>query len=295
MTLITRYGASKVRTSHTPLPSSCPTFTTYPSTPTHAPTPSPSTYRVSRITSFSGSLIHPRSTLLLLPQLFVLGREPPFCSPFLFYLPSLPYFPFLDSFLIPTHFCTTWNGYALCLLGLWRNVLNSIAHYSISFPSSRGSISFPHPSVFPVFPVGCGVDVLCIYDGGGGSERKCSSVGWFRVKAVLGCSGVPEAKRGSSSSRMRSDRLFFPFPFFWEFGSMHVWEDLDVLVIYFPCSLPPPPFSRSPSCFFFFRTYGRLPLSFRCFHLCHPSLLSLPCSRFHFCLSLSLHFLSSSI
>jgi len=168
VTLITRYGASKVRTSSLLVRLLLPQSINRPnpSTPTPTHTPSPSTYHVSHITSFSGSLIHPRSTLLLLPNCSFLEGTllPSFLRSLFLFLPSsFTLLSFLDSFLIPTHFGTTWNGYALCPLSLcWRNVLNSIAHYSISFPSSRGSISFPHPSVFPVFPVGCGVDVLCI-------------------------------------------------------------------------------------------------------------------------------------
>ena len=60
---------------------------------------------------------------------------------------------------------------------------------------------------------------------------------------------------------------------------------MDVLIISFPHSFPPLCCSRSPSRFILFRTSNLFLFSFRCFHLCDPSLLSLPCSRFHFSLS----------
>ena len=66
-----------------------------------------------------------------------------------------------------------------------------------------------------------------MHSGGGGSEteRKWSLVGWFRVKAVLGCSGVPEAKRKGVRPRGCTQIAFFFFSFFWELGSMYgkIW------------------------------------------------------------------------
>jgi len=96
--------------------------------------------------------------------------------------------------------------------------------------------SFPHPSVFPVFPVGCGVDVLCVLVvvvGPKGNGRRLVGFEWRPCLVVL------EFRRRREGVRPRGCvQIAFLFSF-WELGSMHVWEDLDVLVIYFPCSLPP--------------------------------------------------------
>jgi len=124
-------------------------------------------------------------------------------------------------------------------------------------------------------------------------NRKEMVVGWLvssEARAWLFWSSGGEEER-SSSSRMHADRLFLFL--FWGGGLEACMGRSGCSGYLFPLFFAPPPFSRSPSRFFLFRTYGRLPFSFCCFHLCHPSLLSLPCSRFHF--SLSLHFLSSSI
>ena len=161
----------------------------YPSTPT--PTPSPSTYPVPRITSFSGSLIHPLLLFSFSPTV-PSWQEPLFLSflrSLFLFLPSLLSFPsFLDSFRSP-RILRTWNEYTFCPLSLWRNVLNSISPYSIrSHPPRVRFVS--HPPWFPCSPLDVALMYYTFWWWWVRKERLSGWLGWSDGRAWC-----PEAKR----------------------------------------------------------------------------------------------------
>ena len=115
------------------------------------------------------------------------------------------------------------------------------------------SIRFPSP----VFPVGCGVDVLCTTISGlvVGPKGKARGLGWVGPKPclVFWSSGGEEERSSSSTNAFRSP-LFFPF-----FGSLEACMGRSGCSGYLFRLFFTPPFSRSPSRFFLFRKSGRLP------------------------------------